>query len=225
MGPGELNADPGPAPQSHICARCGKPAPLDTLLQIEGQLICADCKPLCLQLVREGGSMTVASGVRYAGFWIRGVAIFIDALIFLTVETLLWLVLGKNWWDALDLGLHHPTNIFFDWSLQDWLIFALRITLGLIYATILVARYGGTLGKLALGLRVVTIEGDSLSYKAAFHRELATYLSFLPFILPVPDTVMFLLLPCLGGLVIAAFDSQKRALHDHICQTRVVRSQ
>ncbi len=61
-----------------------------------------------------------------------------------------------------------------------------------------------------------------MSYKRALRRNLASYLSLLAFVVSLPDTIMLYLLPCLGGLVMAAFDSQKRALHDRICGTRVI---
>ena len=32
------------------------------------------------------------------------------------------------------------------------------------------------------------------------------------------------ILPCFAGCLIAVFDPERRALHDHICRTRVVRA-
>jgi uncharacterized RDD family membrane protein YckC len=60
---------------------------------------------------------------------------------------------------------------------------------------------------MALGLKVTRADGGPISAGLAAGRFFAKYLSFLTF--------------CIGFLI-AAFDREKRSLHDHICQTRVV---
>jgi uncharacterized RDD family membrane protein YckC len=70
-------------------------------------------------------------------------------------------------------------------------------------------RFGATPGKMVCGLRVVTAMGDRISYGRATGRFLAEILSGLV---------------CYIGYIIAAFDEQKRTLHDHICSTRVIRN-
>jgi uncharacterized RDD family membrane protein YckC len=72
-----------------------------------------------------------------------------------------------------------------------------------------VGRFGATPGKMLLKLKVVTPEGAPASYGRAFGRAAAEILSGLV---------------CNIGYIIAAFDEQKRTLHDHICNTRVVQS-
>jgi len=57
-------------------------------------------------------------------------------------------------------------------------------------------------------VRIVTAEGYKVSYLRAFARYFAKILSALT---------------CLIGFIIAAFDDEKRALHDRICSTRVVK--
>jgi len=75
------------------------------------------------------------------------------------------------------------------------------------YSTFFLGKYGATPGKMACRLKVVDAEGGTISYGRAFGRSCAEILSRLI---------------CLIGYIIAAFDGQKRALHDHICSTRVV---
>jgi uncharacterized RDD family membrane protein YckC len=221
MEVGELKTDSGSGPQNPLCTRCGQAASRGDVLRLGDEAICADCKPLYLQQLREGVPLNVAPAVRYGGFWIRGVALLIDTLIFFTGQTLFWMAMGENWKDAV--GFEYEPVPVFEWSVQDWMAFAAVEVLGMIYSTVMVARYGGTLGKLALGLRVVTTERHPLSYAGAFRRNIAMYLSALPFVVPLPDAILLSLLPCLGGFAMAAFDSQKRALHDRICGTRVIR--
>ena len=70
-----------------------------------------------------------------------------------------------------------------------------------------VSRKGGTPGKLVLGLRVVTPDRRNLTVGRATGRYFAFLINGFTFYI---------------GFIIAAFDSEKRALHDHICNTRVI---
>jgi uncharacterized RDD family membrane protein YckC len=75
------------------------------------------------------------------------------------------------------------------------------------YETIFIWKYGATLGKMAVKIQVVTSEGGTLSYGRSVGRYFAKWVSNLT---------------CLIGYIMAAFDEEKRALHDRICNTRVV---
>ena len=61
---------------------------------------------------------------------------------------------------------------------------------------------------MALGLRIVRADGSSLTYGRATGRFFADYLS---------NLILFI------GYIMAAFDDEKRTLHDRICDTRVVK--
>ena len=94
-------------------------------------------------------------------------------------------------------------------------VFGLQSFLGLVHFAIAISyevfflgKYGATPGKMACKLRVVMPDGSPISYGRAFGRFFAYILSKLILMI---------------GLLIAAFDGEKRALHDHICGTRVVR--
>ena len=77
------------------------------------------------------------------------------------------------------------------------------------YVTYFVGRHGATPGKMAWGLKVIRADGGTVSYGRAFGRFWAQLLSGL----------------LLGiGFIMVAFDDEKRALHDHICDTRVIRT-
>jgi uncharacterized RDD family membrane protein YckC len=71
----------------------------------------------------------------------------------------------------------------------------------------LIGKYGATVGKMACKIKVITADGQPVSYARAFGRYFAKVLSSLTLLI---------------GFIIAAFDSEKRSLHDHICNTRVV---
>ena len=86
------------------------------------------------------------------------------------------------------------------------MILQLAVSAG--YETWFVGRFQATPGKMALGLKVVRPNGDRVSYARALGRYFAEILSGLTLAI---------------GYIIAAFDEEKRTLHDRICDTRVVR--
>ena len=70
-----------------------------------------------------------------------------------------------------------------------------------------IRRYDATPGKLACGLRIYRADGSKLTTGRIVWRYFAEMVS---------GMVMYI------GYIIAGFDDQKRSLHDHICDTRVV---
>lgn len=80
--------------------------------------------------------------------------------------------------------------------------------LGLIYAGYFTGTTGQTLGKIALGLRVVDPAGRPPGYLRALGRALLGSVG---------------VLAAAAGLVPMAFDPARRALHDRVLKTRVVR--
>ena len=88
---------------------------------------------------------------------------------------------------------------------------AFLLIVGLGYLLMFTAAGGQTIGKMALGLRVV---GDApearrgLTFKQAFYRELLT----------LPSVLV------LGAGFIPALIGDERALHDRLAHTRVVRA-
>ena len=51
------------------CSQCGRPFAVDEMVAYEGRHICAGCKPIFFQRIKEGAS--VAGQHVYAGFWVR----------------------------------------------------------------------------------------------------------------------------------------------------------
>jgi len=74
--------------------------------------------------------------------------------------------------------------------------------------TYFLGKFSATPGKMALGLKVLRADGEMITYPRALGRFFAEFLSSV--ILAI-------------GYIMAAFDEEKRALHDRICDTRVVR--
>ena len=136
-----------------------------------------------------------------AGFWIRVVASLIDAVV--TVGVLAFLA-DRLGFPEVDLERMAPMDALLR-SLPE---FALNITITSLYAMIMVGAWGGTVGKLVLGLRIVRhSDGGKVPYGLALGHSLAGFVSAIPL--------------CLGYLWVALSPS-KRGWHDYLCDTRVV---
>lgn len=141
-----------------------------------------------------------SSGVVYGGFWVRVVAKLIDNLITGVAQTVIRLPI------ALLFGVLDSTGNGFA-SLALLINVVLSLAVPAAYSTWFVGRFGATPGKMALGLKVVRADGTSLSYGRAFARYVSEILSGLILLI---------------GYIMAAFDAEKRTLHDHLCDTRVI---
>jgi len=183
-----------PGSGNAACLECGKAFPTSEMIQYEGSWICPACKPVFFQKVKEG--VAIGGEMHYAGFWIRLVAKIVDGIILQVVGIPLRFFMGNIGSDP-----HLQLRMFF-------LGVGISLLLNAAYVIFFLGKFGATPGKMALRLRVVFSGGEKISWGRACGRYFAEMLSSLT----------------LGiGYIIAAFDDQKRALHDHICDTRVIR--
>lgn len=188
--------------ESNACAECYTVYSVDEMIRHGNIFVCANCKPRFVQKLAEGAA--VPGIVRYAGFWRRFLAALLDGIImgivnFILQLAILFPVFGFS--DTTD-----PANVAFNIAVVI-VVYAIQIGTGFTYETVLIWKYGATLGKLACQVEVVTAEGRPLSYGLSVGRYFAKLLSW--FTLGI-------------GYIIAAFDEEKRSLHDRICNTRVV---
>jgi uncharacterized RDD family membrane protein YckC len=203
----------GPAAGMAACTQCGRYMSEEDVIRYDGHVVCAQCKPLFFQRLREGAAPATisaygvaAAGVQYAGFWIRFAARFIDGLILNVVSGILGFVVGFAFAASAVRGSRNDVGLTV--VMAQVVATLLSIMVAATYETIFVGRWGATVGKMACGIKIVLADGSRVTYIRAFSRYFATLLSSL--------TLMI-------GYIIAGFDDQKRALHDHICNTRVVR--
>jgi uncharacterized RDD family membrane protein YckC len=138
---------------------------------------------------------------RPAGFWRRFVATMVDgAVIGITLFplSLMFTMLG---------GLDAQDPRYWLATLGNWVV---NMGLGLFYFGWFYKNKGATPGKLLLGLRVVDLEtGMNLSYGRTFLRDI------------VGKTIGYFTLYI--GFIMAGFRSDKRALHDLLASTQVIR--
>ena len=184
-----------------VCAECNRIFPKENTIQYGGVWVCANCKPAFLQKLREGARMPGTGALDYAGFWIRFGAKIIDGLILGVVffaPVVIFMIVGMS-----------GANVNPDRALTMQLIFQFGFyVVSLLYNSFFLGKFGATPGKMACGLKVVMPDGAPITYARGLGRTLGEFVSGLV---------------CNIGYIIAAFDKEKRALHDHIANTRVVR--
>lgn len=188
-----------------FCSECGRPFPMDQLVAIGNASVCAQCKPVYLQRVREGGQ---AIGARhYGGFWIRFVARIIDGIITGVAMTIVAIPLGG----LLGVGLMRgfdpsSTSPFFGFAALG-LYMLLAFAFSFVYEVYFISKRGATPGKMILNLKVIHPDGALLTTGQAVGRYFGYILSGFIFYI---------------GYIIAAFDPEKRALHDRLVDSRVI---
>ncbi len=178
------------------CSECGQPWSPGELARFGDQLICANCKIAYAQKLREGA---VSAGTFiYAGFWIRFVAALLDAIILFVASVIVQLFLMPMF------RSRRPEVFLMALGVQ----YLIGIAIAATYEGLFVSRFGATPGKMALELKVVRPDGGPVSLGRAVGRYFAKLVSAI--------------ILCIG-YIMAGFDSEKRALHDMICDTRVIR--
>ena len=157
---------------------------------------------------------------QYAGIVTRGVALIIDILIVIVAA----LVINASISLPLDffLGINKQSctagvTVGANWDflrsmlcqIYDWIVVAVAVLTGPIYFIFLSTAGGQTIGKYVMGVRIVRVDGKQMSYIKAFLRYAGYFVS----------------LATLGiGFIWVVFDSQRRALHDHLAGTCVIYS-
>lgn len=182
--------------QVRYCSECGQPWPQEELARFGDRLICANCKIAYAQKLREG--VASATTLSYAGFWIRFVAALLDWVILFVASLVVQLpfarMLQSRRLEEMLMGLGG--------------VYLIETAVAAAYEGLFVSRFGATPGKMALDLKVVRPDGGPVSLGRAVGRYFAKIVSGIILMI---------------GYIMAGFDDQKRALHDMICDTRVIR--
>ncbi len=146
------------------------------------------------------GAAVVGGGeVVYAGFWKRYAAYFLDSfvvgIINLPVSVVFNLIGASSGNESLALAMSMVA-----------MLGGFVIGIGY-YAGFHASRGGATLGKMAVGIKVVRSDGERITFMRGVGRYFGFILSSL--------TLMI-------GFIMAAFTQRKQALHDMLCDTLVV---
>ena len=139
--------------------------------------------------------------VVYAGFWRRYAALMVDGVLVLVAYSILI---------RLALGLYGVDPAELSAETRQLIETGAQAAFGFMYHWLMLHGMGATLGKRALGVRVVDQSTmGALSLGQAALRTFGTYISLLLFAI---------------GYLMVVFDPQKRALHDRLARTCVIRT-
>jgi predicted Zn finger-like uncharacterized protein len=177
------------------CSLCKNNFSRMDLIRFGDNWLCAKCKPAYLQMLQQG--LDTPEQKRYAGFWIRLGAKFLDGLIVGALNLIVSLPFAFAG-DSADLSTNLAKGV---------VQLAVQIAIAVAYTVFFLGKFQATPGKMACGLLVVTADGGNVTYMRAMGRHFAEFLS----------SIILMI-----GYIMAAFDQEKRALHDRICDTRVV---
>ncbi len=148
-----------------------------------------------------------AGELRLAGFWIRVAASIIDSILVTMVQLLMVFIFGLATSALMDAGGYGDHQVAAAVGITGQLF---AIFVALFYYVFMTGYCGQTLGKKAMGIRVVDIDGSPIGYGCAFIRE-------------VPGKFISTVLLGIGYLMVA-FTRKKQGLHDKIASTLVIRT-
>jgi len=174
------------------CSRCGNAYCRDCLVTMNDRIYCATCKVEQLRDVQSGVDRT---RLNHAGIGKRFAAIIIDRLIIFLPPYALFLIL-------LFSGGDNPNPWIF------LLLLPLFFGMPFYEALMMQNKNGQTLGKMAMKIRVVRIDGSPLSSGQCWGR------AFLR--LAIESCISFI------DYIPAFFTDEKTTLHDMGASTRVV---
>jgi uncharacterized RDD family membrane protein YckC len=181
-----------------VCAECGGIFNKDEMIPHGTVYICAKCKPAFMQKLAEGATINTG-GLNYAGFGIRFGAKLLDGLVLGVVFFAPMIILMVS-----RASSRKPNEVDF-----LTLVFQLGFyVINMIYTIFFLGKYGATPGKMICKIKVVTADGGKLSYGRATGRFFAELLSGM--------------ICYIGYLMVLSDKEERRALHDRICNTRVV---
>jgi uncharacterized RDD family membrane protein YckC len=185
------------------CERCGGIFCPDCFVVLRDAPYCASCKVEHIRDLRSGlepGALDLGSvGRRFAALWLDG---FLTGMAsYALLIPLMVLIVGAGAASAPD-----QSDVMT--PVLSLLFYAFALGIPFVYEGWMLSARGQTLGKMALGVKVVTPEGHDISRGQAWGRTaLKVVLAF-----------------CVGITYIPAFMTRERTtLHDMMARTRVVR--
>lgn len=223
--------EPPTAPKTRFCMNCGarmgdeeafctscgtmaeapiatannNPAPLSPPAGMAGGSPAASAAPP-VAAVRFTSPMVEAKRpgkVEYKGVGPRFLASLVDLILYLVFTVALASQFGSTSAQASD-------GVGFSFNLQGWpAAFAYLVSMA--YMVLMEGYLGGTVGKLALGIRVVDLSGNKPGPVRALIRNVLRIVDFLP--------IFYLL-----GILLVAFSKDKRRVGDRVAGTYVISS-
>jgi uncharacterized RDD family membrane protein YckC len=197
------------------CSQCRRAFPPSDVVLIAGNWVCAGCKPAYLgRVVASGVAGASPLGWRYGGVAIRFGARFIDGILMgIPLIILVIALLGPMIRTGRPLAPNDPAMAFFGLT-----FIVVVFGVSMLYEVLMLKKFGATLGKMACGLKVVRSDGSDLGWGVCFGRYFMwnVVTSGIPYL-----NVLLMLVTA----IVAGTDNEKRAIHDRVCDTRVIYKQ
>lgn len=183
-----------------VCAFSGQTRPISLMVKYGDRWVALEHKEAFLQSLREGAPVARMAGVgelQYVGFWWRVLAMIVDVMVLMLPNMLVALpyyymaikkALGRGMAPSVD-PLHEFKSM--DAAMVAAYVFMVlgNLLIPLVYNTVMVGRFGATVGKMAIGARVAKPSGEPLTYLQALGRAGAKLLNMLIWV--VPGTIAF----------------------------------
>jgi uncharacterized RDD family membrane protein YckC len=214
-------AESGVKENAMICAKCGAAS-------TDGAAFCRSCgQPIVGFSVGQspaassGGAFVstapaaVANAQIYAGFWLRFVAYLIDSAVAgVVVAVLVALaigILGIEFFRSLAASMQPGNPVIPVALIATFVVFGIVMLIAswLYFAGMESSAHQGTLGKMALGLKVTDMIGQPVSFGRASGRFFSQLITGM--------------VPLAIGYIMAGFTQKKQALHDMIASCLVLR--
>jgi uncharacterized RDD family membrane protein YckC len=196
------------------CVRCLQEFCPDCVVELAGEPCCGACKEERIRDVLSGATgpfELAAMGRRISAFLLDGVVklLIVYAILIPILVAVMFGVFGAG--AAGPQASEEMAGVLGVFFMLAWFGASIGVPLSVdfLYEALMLRRWGQTLGKMALGLKVVTPEGDDISSGQAWGRSgLKAALGTM----------------CvLADDVAALFTQERTAVHDLVAKTRVAR--
>ena len=180
---------------SNFCSACGAQTNAN-------QIVCVQCGT---SLSLSGRFNDLSN--KYAGFWKRAAAAFIDAMVIMPIGFLILAIV--HWMGLYDLFLLFDLyyNPYVD---PDYYLFYMlpSTIVGILYfCGMESSSKQATLGKMVLGIKVVDMNDKQISFGRALGRHFGKWIS---------------MLLCYIGFIMIGFTQKKQGLHDMLAAAQVI---
>jgi uncharacterized RDD family membrane protein YckC len=174
-------------------------------LFMESKIVCCTCRFTYLGFLMDHSQIldSPAEGqtaFSYGGFWIRLAAYLIDAILLSVVQLFITFIFFGTLtmrFSAFERSSSFIVGYYLLVLIINWLYFSLLES----------SANQATIGKLAVGVRVVGSRGQRITFLNATGRYFAKIIS---------AVILFI------GFIMAGFDARRQALHDKLANTFVV---
>ena len=178
-----------PAAEVAVCAHSGQTRPVSLMMKHGDRWVALEHKEAFLRSLRAGSPAAGPVGegaLSYAGFWWRALGFIIDSCVLLVPNMLLAIP-----YFYLTMTRGKPVDSMESFMMMDGLMVVAYLgsmlgglLVALTYETWMIAAFGATLGKMAIGVRVVKPGGERLTYGQAFGRYSAKLVTMLVWLAP-----------------------------------------